>query len=121
MANTATAQASFSLGSIFPFPHEITPTVVSIDTLNSDLTVVAAATGKQIAVVSFSYVGSSAANVTLKSGSTTRKVLELAANSGVWKGISPEILFITAPGEALVMRSSAAITNAEFFTIKIPF
>lgn len=119
MANTATALTKIT-SPLFP-KKEITPITVTIDTPDSDLTVFAAVTGKKIVVVKQSIVVPTVATITLKSGSNSREGWPLGANSGVRDSLNGAWHFITGAGEALVIRSSAALTSSvlEFMVIVV--
>lgn len=86
---------------------------ISIDTVDTDLTIHTPASGNQVFVMNVIGSDSTAANITWKSGSSTTIVPpELAANQGLWGKVNrDEFCFFTAINGALVIQSSAAITG----------
>lgn len=116
MANTATAKTALP---IQVCGVNVVPYVVSIDTVDTDLTVRTAANDKaMVAVVGIMFSEGTAANLGLKSDSgNTYVTLELAANQGLYLPLSGDVCFATQPGEDLIIRSSAAISSMLLYVI----
>jgi hypothetical protein len=111
MANTATAQTALPIkigkGGASGY---VVPYVVVIDTVDTDLTIRDPAADNYAAIVGIQYLEATAHNVTFKSGSTTLVALEKPASSGMSERIGAPII-VAAKGDALVIRSSAAISS----------
>lgn len=113
MANTATLVGTTprlkQAGPVFSY-------LVNIDTTGADLTIRTPATGNRIYLVGILLSDSTANNITLKNGSTTACVLELAASQGlatpVQTGGSDSFLMATDVSTALVINCSALLTGA---------
>lgn len=119
-ANTATAQAALPIrlgGNRGP----VTPYVVSFDTTASDLTIVTPDSDKMACIVGIAMSETSATNITVKSGSTTQVVYELAANQGFGEGIGNHAVICTQPGEALKMQVSVAVTSMLVYVIQAAY
>jgi hypothetical protein len=108
MANTATlvdtipASLKNNQGPVFEYE-------IVIDTVDTDLTVRTPINStNRVWVVGALMSESTAANLTFKT-TTKSQTMELAANQGIYDKASNGFIFATAPGEALVIRSSAAI------------
>lgn len=86
--------------------------MVAIDTVDTDLTIKDPAADELVMVLGVHFSeGGAAHNLTLKSGSTTNLVLELAANQGLSHPLGSGVFFVTQPGEDLIIQSSAALSN----------
>lgn len=110
MANTATAQSDLPIITKGMDVNAI-PYVVSIDTADTDLTIVTP-TGTQMAcIVGMMFSETSPLTLTFKSGSTLLLAVKLSANQGLYLPLGNQVYFATQPGQALAIRSSAAITN----------
>lgn len=110
MANSATAKTPINVsvwGQGTVIPYEVT-----IDTVDTDLTIRTPASDKQVGIVGINYAEASAHNLTFTSGSDLEVTFELPANSGISMGISKaEMLYCTQKGSALKIKSSAAISG----------
>lgn len=116
MANAATAQTALPIN---VFGVNVVPYVISIDTVDTDLTIRTPANTNAIAaVVGLMFSEGTAATVTFKTGNTTLSGLELAANQGLYLPVAKQVYIATQPGEALKVRSSAAITNMLMFVVE---
>lgn len=109
MANTATAQSALPVS--IAGSEGITPIVVAIGTIDTDLTIFTPDSGKVACIVGMFMSETSATNITFKSGSTSYAVPELAANQGILFPVGQGILICGQPGEALKIQSSVAITS----------
>lgn len=118
MANTSTLEDTLpiSIGGA----QAIREYHLAIDTVDTDLTVHTPATGKRVFVVGMWFAEGTATNLTLKSATTPSKsvVLELAANQGGWDSIGKDIIWVCTSGEALVVQSSAAISDLIIYTVE---
>ena len=116
MANTATQLNPLNMQN--GLSRAITPIVVSFDTINSDLTIYTPDKAqKMVAVVGMAASNTTASNLTVKSGSTTLVTLQLAANQGIYHPIGKPI-FVTQPGQALVMQVSAQPFTALIYVVQ---
>jgi len=109
-ANAATAQTPLLMqigGRAVP----VTPVVVTFDTTAQDLTIFTPASGKMACVVGLNFSEGTAANLTVKSGSTTLVTWELATNQGVLSPIGNHAIFCGAVGEAIKFNVSAVIST----------
>lgn len=109
MANTATLLYTLPARAQKAGPIKVYS--VSIDTTGADLTICTPASGNSVYIVGLAVSEATAANVTIKSGSTTLWVAELAANQGILLPVENGFLMATAKGQALVLQSSAAVSN----------
>lgn len=89
-----------------------TPKFASISASSSgDTTVVSAVSGRKIRVLHYTLICSSAVNITWKSGSTNiTGTMSFGANSGISTAYSPQGLFETLTGQALVINLSGSST-----------
>jgi hypothetical protein len=110
MVNTATAQTALPIHTK-SVGLDIVPHVVTIDTVDTDLTIVTPTGTAMACVVGIMFSEGTAGTLTFKSGTTTLMALELAANQGLFLPLGDQIYFATQPGEALKIRSTVAITN----------
>lgn len=86
----------------------------------TDVTLVAAVTGKRILVVGFKLHTNAQANFTFKSASTALTGALFLAVDGHTKDRDPiEGLFYTAKGEALVLSRSATCIPGGYLTYKV--
>lgn len=92
--------------------------VVTIDTVDTDLTLIDPAAGYSVGLLGAACVESSAANITFKSGTTTKLVAEFGANSGLFKGVSSEVLPLGDVGEDLIIQSSVALPKCVFYLVE---
>lgn len=115
-ANTVTAQTALpiSVGG----SNGVIPTVVTIDTTASDVTLLTPDSNKMACVASVFMSEGTAANLTFKSGSTTYAIPELASNQGILTLITRGVLFCGQPGEAVKVQSSAAVSFMLFNMIQ---
>ena len=113
MANSATAQTvlPIRMQHATSDKHFVTPVAVVIDTTATDLTVYTPASDAYAAIVGLHINDSTAANLTIKSGSTALLTLEMAANQAINHAIGQGIFLSTAEGEALKFNSSGALSN----------
>ncbi len=75
----------------------------------NDLTVHTPASGNHVFVVGWQHSDGTAANLTLKSGSTNLNILELAGNQGLYSKVQRDAYdFATDKGGALVIAAGAA-------------
>ena len=115
MANTATAQTALPIQTR-GVGVNVTPYVIAIDTVDTDLTIITPANSSAMAVVvGLMFSESTAANITFKSGSTTLLKVELSGSQGLYLPLGDQVYLATQPGEALKIQSSAAITNMLMF------
>lgn len=91
---------------------------VAIDTVDTDVTVYDPPSTKMACIVGLSASEGTATNLTIKSGSTTAIVFELAANQGIYSKITSGVDYCTAAGEDLIIQSSAAFTSLTFYIIE---
>ena len=88
------------------------------DTTGTDLTVRTAATGKMHVVCGLIHDESTAHTLTIKSGaSTTIATLEKAGGYNI--PINSHVICATTPGEALTIRTSAAISQMTVYLIEM--
>lgn len=116
MANAATLVDTITC--IAQNSNSVLEYAVSIDTINSDLTVYTPTTSSnRIFVVGMLQSESNPGNLILKSGATSAKTktLELAAYQGIYSNVSPGWIYATKPGEALIIQSSMIITNLTLY------
>lgn len=114
-ANTATDQGDLDITVDGSGP--VSPITVVIDTTATDLTIVDPASNKMACIVGWVHSEGTAVNLTLKSGSTTHGVLELAANQGIAETMGHP-LFCTLEGEDLIIQSDTAISYLTLYTIQ---
>lgn len=110
MSNTATAQTALPI-TTRGVGVNVTPYVIAIDTVDTDLTIVTPTGTAMACVVGMMFSEGTAGTLTFKSGTTTLMALELAANQGLFLPLGDQVYFATQPAEALKIRSSVAITN----------
>jgi len=94
---------------------------ISIDTVNSDLTVRTAPNSTDriwITGILFSENASGKLVIKSKNGATVNKskTIELGANQGAWEGVKNSFLFATKAGDDLVVQSSMLLTSLTLFT-----
>lgn len=112
MANTATVQPALPIQTR-GVGVDIIPYVVSIDTVDTDLTIKTPSyTTGMVVVVGMMFSEANAQTVTFKSGTTTQVAFELAPYQGLYLPLGDQVYLATQPGEALKIRSSAAFTSA---------
>jgi hypothetical protein len=87
----------------------------AIDTINTDLTLYDPGAEKYACIVGLHASDGTAANLTLKSGTTTITLFELAANQEK-RGVTVPIC--AAKGQDLIMQSSAAYTSLLFMIVE---
>lgn len=107
MANSASAQSQLPIVVSGKFDGTVTPVIVTIDTIDTDLTIFDPDTDKHVGILGIQLVSSTATNITIKSGSTTLTVLQLSANSGFSKNLDGSLMLSTAKGEDLIIQASA--------------
>lgn len=110
MANTITALGTRAIKALGR--GKVTKTKVAIDTVDTDVTVIAATADKQTAIVGgSSSKASSATTVTFKSGSNVIGVIVIASGTALSEGIMNRIVsgLVTNTNEALVVQSDVAI------------
>lgn len=96
----------------------VRPVSVSIDTTGADLTVNDPPSDRMACIVGAFGAETNAANITIKSGSTTYSVPELAASTLVNVPLGNGPLFCTQPGEDLVIQSSAVYSSLLLYIIE---
>ncbi len=109
MANTATAKSPLPIsiwGATF-----VTPVECTFDTTGTDLVVYTPTPGNMTAIVGILYSEATAHNISLTSGSDLECTLELSANGGMSQGIGRSLVYVTQPGQALKIQTSAAISG----------
>jgi hypothetical protein len=108
MANSATLidtiPVSFKNGGGPVYEYEIV-----IDTVDTDLNVrVPAVATNRVWLVGALMSDAAALNLTFKTA-TKVQTIELAANQGIYDKVDGGFIFVGAPGETLIIRSSGAI------------
>lgn len=128
MSNSATSLNKIPINVKGSDIDGVTPVKVIIDTGSADLTVYTPSAGKRWAIVGWMEAEATAANLTVKSGTTTLFIWEGAANRRIEHPVGNGILFVgNVAGEALVLNSSATnpsyvmVYVAEFSQIRISF
>ena len=118
MANSSTKFQDIAIGSGHIGP--VKQYHVVIDTIDTDLTIMTPAQSDyRVFVVGITLSEGTATNLTFKSGSNALPVIELAANQGKWDPVQlPAFYLATKPGEALVMKSSAAISGMILYCVE---
>jgi hypothetical protein len=89
----------------------VRPYEIVIDTVDTDLTIRTPASGNMACIVGIDMSEGTAANFTFSTGTDTNLYMELAANQGLAQNLGEGIFYCTQPGEALKVKSSAAITG----------
>lgn len=75
-----------------------------------------------VAVVGMSHCETSAHNVTVAFGSTTHNIYEFAGNSGFDRPLQGNTIYeIGAPGEALKLTSSSALSNMKLYVCEVVY
>lgn len=109
MANSATAQEA-----IDGPDGKIYPVTIVLDTTGADLTVFTPDAGNYGIMIGLMYVNALAHKLTMKSGSTTLWVAELANNSGIFTPMSSDkIGHSLTKGAALKLRVDTAALTAQ--------
>lgn len=111
MANSAAAQTALPIKTK-GVGVDIIPYLISIDTVDSDLTIKTPTTNGLVVVVGLMFSETNAQTLTFKSGTTTQIAFELAPYQGLYLPLGQQVYLSTQPGEALKIRSSAAFTSA---------
>lgn len=119
MANTATQLTKVPFYIKGDQVQGVTPVVVTIDTINTDLTIHTPDSSRFVALMGINYAESSAHNITWKSGSNTLSVWEVGAggNNGVYIPVYKPLLS-TNRGESLIISSSANITTMLLYVVE---
>ncbi len=108
-SNTATEKTALPIRVYGVGP--VRPYEITLDTTDTDLTIRTPVSGNMACIVGIDLSEGTAANVTFSSASDTNLYLELAANQGLAQNIGQGIFYCSQPGEALKVKSSAAITG----------
>lgn len=95
------------------------PVLVSIDTLDEDLTVYTPAAGASAAIVGWQYAVAAAHGLTVKSGATSLVTYQMPANSGRNDAIQGDPIIEGGVGEALKIASSAAIPSMLLYVAEV--
>lgn len=98
----------------------VTPVVVTFDTTGSDLTVYTPASGNMACLVGASFSDSTAANLTIKDGSTSLVVWELAAYQGLLERLDGGVVLCGTNSNAIKMQVSAVISTMVLYFIEAP-
>ncbi len=115
-ANTATDLGSLPIRINGSGPVEVYK--INIDTVDTDLTVHTPPSGNMACVVGVQLSETSAANLKFKSSTSTEVwIPELATNQGILTKIGPGVDFCTFSSQALVVQSSANISNMVLYVI----
>lgn len=118
MANSATALATLPVKFLHGDVKAVTSYMCAFDTVDTDLTVHTPAATNYVAVIGTVYSASNAHNLTVKFGTVTHDILKFGAFSGMAKGVSKELLFCGAVGEALKLAVSATVTNLNITVVE---
>jgi hypothetical protein len=70
-----------------------------------------------VAIVGIQYAETTAHTLTFTDGSDAQAVFEMGANTGISQDIAERLFFVTQPGNALKVQTSAAITGPVLFYI----
>lgn len=117
MANSSTALTPIKINIGNNARQIVKPYIVNYDTPTEDLTIATpSSTTASVGIVGIDLVSSTAFNLTVKSGATSRAILQFAANSGWSMSISDKIKLPTSVNEALKFNSDAALP---LFTVYI--
>lgn len=111
MANTVTVHPSVPCNyyNLTPLSTPIIPLTVSIDTVDTDVTLRTAVSGQYWMLLGIQYAIAAAHTLTFKSGSNLLTAYNMPANSGMGERIGAPIL-IARVNESLIVQSSAPIT-----------
>lgn len=117
MANSATVKEKLDISVTRTAASLIT---VTIDTVDTDLTIYTPASDNYAIITGIQYAISSSHNLTIKSGSDILVKFERGDTSGLSVPLADAWL-IGAKGEALIIASSAAIDNMCVYVEEVPF